>query len=271
MAATGLAGAPAQALPALAAARPTLLLDIDGTLVFTDGLYFNVFKRLLEPFGYNVDGPWYKENVHGKVDADVFSRLMPDECWLGRAPEPAELLAMSKKKDDTFCELYREECAAKGPPMLKGLPDALALSKRLGLRAIAVTNAPRGAAEAAMESLRATIPAADIIEDLIIGAECERAKPHPDPYLEAMRRLGAPAPEECLVFEDSRSGIKAGVAAGVPVVGMRSSLGDEELRAAGCSATLADWTGFDEAFLGGLATGSKKRRLPGEESPEADA
>ena len=28
---------------------------------------------------------------------------------------------------------------------------------------------------AAMESLRATIPAADIIEDLIIGAECERA------------------------------------------------------------------------------------------------
>ena len=39
-----------------------------------------------------------------------------------------------------------------------------------------------------------------MIEDLVVGCECERAKPHPDPYLEGIRRLGA-APEHCIVFE----------------------------------------------------------------------
>ena len=153
---------------------------------------------------------------------------------------PTELLAMSKRKDALFCELYREEVAREGPPMLSGLPEALNLAKTLGVRCIAVTNAPRGAAEACMESLRVAVPAADIIEGLVIGAECQRAKPHPDPYLEGMRQLGV-QPNECIVFEDSGSGVRAGVAAGVPVVGLRSTLGDADLRKVGCVATLANW------------------------------
>merc|ERR1712118_256841 len=56
--------------------------------------------------------------------------------------------------------------------------------------------------------------AGDIIEDLVIGAECTRAKPFGDPYLEGMKRISK-KPEECIVFEDSRSGIAAGKAAGV--------------------------------------------------------
>ena len=48
----------------------SFLLDIDGTLVTTDGLYFRVFQKLLAPLGYDVDDAFYKANVHGKVDAD---------------------------------------------------------------------------------------------------------------------------------------------------------------------------------------------------------
>ena len=69
------------------------------------------------------------------------SKLLPDE-------EPG---AISLKKDDLFCQLYRERVAAEGPPMLDGLSDALALVKDLGIRCVAVTNAPRGAAEACIE------------------------------------------------------------------------------------------------------------------------
>merc|ERR1711924_58909 len=107
--------------------------------------------------------------------------------------------------------------------MVDGLPDALARAKALGVRAIAVTNAPRGAAEASLKSLREAVPAADIIEGLVIGAECKQAKPAPDPYIEGMRILGTSA-ADCVVFEDSRSGVRAGLAAAVPVVGIRTSL-----------------------------------------------
>ena len=62
------------------------------------------FKKLLEPYGYIVDEAFYEAEVT-KVDADVFKKLLPE------GTSEAELLAMSKKKDDLFCELYREFCA----------------------------------------------------------------------------------------------------------------------------------------------------------------
>ena len=176
----------------------TWLLDIDGTLVFTDHLYRKVFEKLLTPLGYDVTNEFYAANVHGKVDADVFGKLMPE------GTSEADLLAMSKRKDSCFVELYNEATQAAGePPMLKGLAAALILAKQQGVRCIAVTNAQRGAGDAAIASLKAHIPAAAIIEGLVIGAECAHAKPHPDPYVEGMRQLGVTA-EECLVFEDSR-------------------------------------------------------------------
>ncbi|MEQ9125249.1 MAG: HAD family phosphatase [Alphaproteobacteria bacterium] len=46
-----------------------------------------------------------------------------------------------------------------------------------------------------------------------------RGKPHPDIFLYAARAIGA-AREDCVVLEDSPSGVMAGVAAGMRVVGV---------------------------------------------------
>lgn len=237
------------------------LLDIDGTLVHTDHLYRKVFQRLLTPLGYHVDDDFYLANVHGKVDAEVFGKLLPP----GSSEEA--LAAMSKRKDDCFVELFWEQTRADGePPMLKGLREALTMAQQLGVRCIAVTNAQRGAGEATIASLREHIPAASIIEGLVIGAECEKAKPAPDPYIEGMRQLGV-RPSDCVVFEDSRSGVRSGVAANVmSVVGLRTSLTDVQLREAGCNATLGDWSEMDADFLGSLIA-----PLEREPSPEASA
>merc|ERR1711985_3233 len=208
-----------------------LLLDIDGTLVLTDDIYFAVFTDLLAPYGYKVDKEFYLKNVHGKVDKDVFKALMPAHYG------PEEFKAVSEKKDALFCAKAKE----LGVPIIPGLGEALATAKQHGMRCVAVTNAPRPAGALCIEEIKKQFEAGDIIEDLVIGAECTRAKPFADPYLEGMKRLGK-KPEECIVFEDSRSGIAAGKAAGVAaVVGIRSSLDDERLRAHGATATMADW------------------------------
>ena len=222
--------------------RPTLLLDIDGTLCSTDGIYQLAFKELLAPYGYEVDETWYKANVHGGVDAEVFKRLMPDDY-------SAEQLAdVARQKDTLFCQKAREV----GLPHIAGIGAALKMAKECGMRCIAVTNAPRPAAELVLAQLREECEAGDVIEDLVIGAECPQAKPHPDPYLIAMERIGA-QPEDCVVFEDSRSGVRAGVAAAVAaVVGIRSELDDEALREAGATVTVADWTEVTHEMLDGL-------------------
>merc|ERR1712118_565464 len=171
-----------------------------------------------------------------------FKALMPAHYG------PEELKAVSEKKDALFCAKAQE----LGVPIIPGLGEALAMAKQQGIRCCAVTNAPRPAGELCIAEIKKQFPAGDIIEDLVIGAECARAKPFGDPYLEGMKRLGK-KPEECIVFEDSRSGIAAGKAAGVSaIVGIRSSLDDAKLRAHGATASMADWQELTPDMLANL-------------------
>merc|ERR1712159_123868 len=170
------------------------------------------------------------------------------------------------KKDALFCAKARE----LGVPFIPGLGAALAMAKKHGVRCIAVTNAPRGAGALCIEEIKKQFEAGDIIEDLVVGAECARAKPFGDPYLEGMKRLGK-KPEECIVFEDSRSGIAAGKAAGVAaIVGIRSSLDDEKLRGHGATATMKDWRELTPEMLVGLLNGSTLSSTESEQSSDSE-
>lgn len=51
------------------------------------------------------------------------------------------------------------------------------------------------------------------------ASEVARGKPHPDIFLHAAERMGADPPT-CIVIEDSVSGVQAGVAAGMTVIGL---------------------------------------------------
>lgn len=61
------------------------------------------------------------------------------------------------------------------------------------------------------------------------GSEVENGKPAPDVYLEEARRLGVD-PENCLVIEDSKNGVKSARKAGMTVIGLVES-SDQEIGA----------------------------------------
>ena len=54
----------------------------------------------------------------------------------------------------------------------------------------------------------------DKFDAIVCAEDYEKGKPHPDPFLIAAQRLGV-APEKCLVFEDTNTGIQAARAAGM--------------------------------------------------------
>jgi len=56
-----------------------------------------------------------------------------------------------------------------------------------------------------------------LFQAVVCAEDYVRGKPAPDPFLEAARRLGVP-PAECLVFEDSPTGIESARAAGMESV-----------------------------------------------------
>jgi HAD superfamily hydrolase (TIGR01549 family) len=74
----------------------------------------------------------------------------------------------------------------------------------------------------------------------------ERGKPHPDIFLLAAGRMGVP-PQSCLVIEDSISGVRAGVAAGMTVVGLCAGSHlkpshAQRLEEVGANYVVADWS-----------------------------
>ena len=74
----------------------------------------------------------------------------------------------------------------------------------------------------------------------MLGEECERSKPFPDPYLKAMQLLGSD-PEASVVLEDSPSGIQAGCAAKMRTVGVTTGHTSEELKEAGATVTVSNY------------------------------
>ena len=75
--------------------------------------------------------------------------------------------------------------ASKQLEPVKGLKKLCKWIEEQGLKRAAVTNAPRPNAELILSILNLS----NFFETLVIGEECDRAKPFPDPYLTALKGL----------------------------------------------------------------------------------
>ncbi len=100
-----------------------------------------------------------------------------------------------------------------------------------------------------------------IFKAVICGVECSRAKPHPEPYLEGLKAIGAVTPElvdRCVAFEDSPTGAMAAVRAGIATVGILTAQPAAALYDVGASLCVKDFaagelleaiSGEDSLFL----------------------
>jgi len=117
------------------------------------------------------------------------------------------------------------------------LPGVLKLLADLPAHAwTVVTSATERLARARMEYAGIPVP------DKIVTAEfVTRGKPHPEPFLAGARILES-APGECVVFEDSSSGVQAGLEAGCIVIATTFSHDAESLE--GAHYMVSDLTGM---------------------------
>ena len=102
-----------------------------------------------------------------------------------------------------------------------GLIELLELATARGWPIALVTNAPRPTVGLMIRSLKVERWFPESVWSL--GVECEHPKPHPQPYLRGLELCGGAAAETALAFEDSPSGVKAAVAAGIRTVGVLTS------------------------------------------------
>ncbi|WGD50608.1 HAD-IA family hydrolase [Bradyrhizobium sp. CB1650] len=220
-----------------------LLFDIDGTLANTDPLHLKAFNQVFGPRGHVFDHARFSKELQGFSNASIGERFLAEEALERRA-------AILGEKEEIFRALVGGQ--------IEPLPGLMALLDRAdaaGIPMVAVTNAPRLNAELLLSGLGIT----ERFKAIVIGDELLHGKPHPLPYQEGLRFVGASA-RASIAFEDSRSGVQSATAAGIPTIGIRTSLSHADLVAAGA---IASANAFDDPeLLARLATAMAWRAGP---------
>jgi HAD superfamily hydrolase (TIGR01509 family) len=186
---------------------------MDGVLVDSEPVNFRAMQEMLAARGI----PYTEADdrqFRGRRNLDVYR-------WLReRGAVDADDEDLERDLSARLTALIRRHCT----PM-PGVPAVLLALRERGYR-LALASSAVPAVIAA--NLDATGTAA-LFELRVSGVEVRDGKPAPDIFLEAARRLGLP-PARCLVIEDSRNGVLAARAAGMPVVAIPcAATRDEDL------------------------------------------
>jgi sugar-phosphatase len=165
-------------------------------------------------------------------------------CKIAHGRRAIDTIAMLRPDLDPEIELkIIEDREVEDNEDLTVLPGVLNLLAALPQnRWTVVTSATERLARARMAAGGVPAPVRLVTADFVT-----RGKPHPEPFLAGAAMLGF-APEDCVVFEDSSSGARAGRAAGCTVVATTFSHPVESLDAAHYLVT--DLTGITVESVG---------------------
>ena len=183
-----------------------VLFDMDGILISSLGSVERTWSTWALARG--IDPAVAIHAAHGCPAIETVRKLRPD------LDDKAELK-------------WLEDMEVADGEGIEVLPGVVALLASLpASRWTVVTSATEKLARVRLETAGISIP-----ERIITADTVERGKPNPEPYLRGAEILGLAA-ADCVVFEDSGSGTKAGRAAGCTVIGTTFSHPVAELGAA---------------------------------------
>ncbi|GGW37235.1 HAD family hydrolase [Streptomyces xantholiticus] len=178
---------------------PSVIFDLDGTLVDSEPNYFEAGRRVLAAHG--VLGFGWEEHTRF-IGIGTRETL---EILRARYAIDAPLDELLAAKNSAYLELASTSTEV--------FPQMRAFVQRLSEEGVPMAVAS-GSSRAAIEAVLAGTGLAPYMSVTVSAEEVGRGKPEPDVFLEAARRLDA-APGDCVVLEDAPPGAAAARAAGM--------------------------------------------------------
>ncbi|ANP54067.1 HAD superfamily hydrolase (TIGR01509 family) [Streptomyces griseochromogenes] len=214
-------------------ALQAVLLDMDGTLVDTEGFWWDVEVEVFGALGHTLDDTWRHIVVGGPMTRS------------------AGFLIEATGADITLAELTTllnegfEDRIGRTLPLMPGSARLLAELYEYEIPTALVSASHRRIIDRVLDFLGPQHFALTVA-----GDEVSRTKPYPDPYLLAAAGLRAD-PARCAVIEDTATGVEAAEAAGCRVVAVPSvaPIAPAERR-----TVVTSLEEVDLAFLRGLMT-----------------
>ncbi len=176
-----------------------VIFDMDGVLFDTERVYQESWHEIANGMGVTLGDGWI-EAISG-TNGEVMCRAIEK---FYHVPDGADIMNACKR-------LVREKLSCH-VPVKAGVKEILDFFRNKGLRMALASSSTRAQILSNLE-----LSGIGPFDAVISGEEVAVGKPDPEIFLRAAQALGCP-PDECLVFEDSKSGVRAGHAAGCDTV-----------------------------------------------------
>lgn len=192
-----------------------VLFDIDGTILDNNEYHKKAWMQYLKGQGREISDEDFNEFINGRTNMDavlhIYGKMTEDEAK-----------KYYLKKEEIYRRMYESHIAP-----IKGLTEFL---KELKEHNIIMALATSGIQEN-IDFMFEHVPIKQYFKTIIQAKDVDKGKPEPEIFLKTAEAVGIPA-GNCIVFEDSISGVQAGKAAGMKVIALTTTHSPEELHEA---------------------------------------
>jgi beta-phosphoglucomutase len=206
------------------------VFDMDGVIVDTNPYHKIALRKFAAKYGYSLSEEELIKKIYGRTNKEWIPNLFE------RALTAEEISHFGEEKEKLFRDLYEKDIKE-----VSGLSRFLEEAMELGIKMAIGTSAPRSNVHFVLEKTGIGKFFSVILDE----SHVTHGKPNPEIYFNCAAALHFP-PAQCIVFEDSLSGVAAGRAAGSPVVGVATTHTAQEL---GTKVTIRNFTALSPAEL----------------------
>lgn len=214
-----------------------VIFDMDGVICHTNPYHSIAFREFFSLRNLNPTDEEFAQHMFGKSNSYILSH------FLQRPIAGEELLLLEDEKESLFRKIYESHVEP-----IAGLINFVNDLEGNGVKLGVATSAPL----ANLDLILSKVLIREKLGSVMASEDVKKHKPDPEVYLTSAANLGV-SPAQCVVFEDSFSGVSAAINAGMKVVGVLTSHTKEELPP--CDLYIDDYSGLSYHDIKDLITG----------------
>lgn len=201
-----------------------VIFDMDGVICHTNPYHAKAFEAFFKKYNIESSEEEFQEHMYGKHNSYIMQHFFKKPI------SHDELIDLEFEKEELFRIIYKDHITP-----IAGYLGFLEDLKNNNFKTGVATSAPKANMDLILDALNIRSKMGSIL----CSENVSHHKPHPEVYLKSSENLQLD-PKNCVVFEDSFSGITAGLNAGMTVVAVLSTHTKEQLPV--CHAYINDYT-----------------------------
>lgn len=201
-----------------------ILFDMDGVICHTNPYHAKAFETFFDKYQISYTEQEFENHMYGKHNSHIMS------YFFKRPIHGDELTKLENEKELLFRQIYSDYVES-----IPGYLSFLEELKKNDFKTAVATAAPRANMDLIVDKLQIRSK----MNSLLGSEDVTLHKPHPEVYLQSAANVGL-APENAIVFEDSFSGVTAGLNAGMKVIAVLSTHTKQQLPS--CDFYINDYT-----------------------------